>query len=228
MPRLRRKGTVVKLSESGESRVNGYLFVLERSLLTFLPRETARDAVREIDSHLRDRLAAADAVPDERAALEKILSELGPPLRVAQAYSLERTVDEAVVTGKIFAIARAVCHVAMSSVGAFFGGFGLFVGYFLGAGFIILAALKPVFPDNIGVWVNNESVVQGLDLAGFRMGGGPSAYRTEHMVGGYWVIPIWLILGLVLLFLTHRSARKFLGWWRRRRSSFTVTVRPAL
>ena len=60
----------MKLSDSGESRVNGYLFVLERSLLTFLPRETARDAVREIDSHLRDRIAGAEGVPDEHAALE--------------------------------------------------------------------------------------------------------------------------------------------------------------
>jgi hypothetical protein len=47
------------------------------------------------------------------------------------------------------------------------------------------------------------------------------------MVGGYWVIPIWLITGFALLFLTHRGARKFLGWWRRRRPSFTLTVRPA-
>jgi len=42
------------------------------------------------------------------------------------------------------------------------------------------------------------------------------------------VIPIWLVTGFVLLFLTYRGARKFLGWWRRRRPSFTVTVRPAL
>src|SRR5215470_1844151 len=130
---LLQKGTDVKLSESGESRVNGYLFVLERSLLTFLPRDTARDAVREIDSHLRDRIAAAEAVPDERAALEKILNELGPPLRVAQAYSVERVVDEAVVTGRITAILRAVWHVAMSGVTGFFAGFLVLCGSLVGA-----------------------------------------------------------------------------------------------
>ena len=217
----------MKLSETGESRVNGYLFVLERSLVTFLPREVARDAVREIDSHIHDRVAAAEPSPDERTALEAILGELGPPLRVAQAYSVERTVDEAVVTGKLIAVARAVWHVAMSTVGGFFAGFALFVGYFLGASFIVLSALKPIFPDHIGVWVNNESVANGLDI-GWRMGGGPSALRHEHMVGGYWVIPMWLIAGSVLLFVTHRGARTFLAWWRRRRPSFTVTVRPAL
>ena len=51
------------LSESGESRVNGYLFVLERSLKTFLPHDVVRDAVREIESHLRERIAAVDRAP---------------------------------------------------------------------------------------------------------------------------------------------------------------------
>ena len=50
----------MNLTETGESRVNGYLFVLERSLKTFLPRDVVRDAVREIESHLRERVAAVD------------------------------------------------------------------------------------------------------------------------------------------------------------------------
>ena len=215
------------LSETGESRVNGYLFVLERSLSTFLSRDSIRDVVREIDSHLRERIAAAEPVPDERAALEKILGDLGPPLRVAQAYSVERTVDEAVVTGKIFAIVRAVWHVAMSTVTGFFAGFGLFMGYLLGVGFIIVAAMKPIFPDNVGIWVGNRSISEGLDV-GWRAGMHVAGSGNEHMVGGYWVIPIFLMAGFGLLFLTHRGARMFLGWWRRRRPSFTVCVRPAL
>jgi hypothetical protein len=217
----------VILSDTGTSRVNGYLFVLERSLATFLPRDSVRDAVSEIDSHLRDRIAAADAVPDERAALEKILSDLGPPVRVAQAYSVERTVDEAVVTGKILAIVRAVWHVAMSTVSGFFAGLGLFIGYVMGGGFVVLALLKPLFPDNIGIWVNDRSIANGFDI-GLRMGAGPGVRSGEHLVGGYWVIPIWLVAGFGLVLLTHRGARSFLGWWRRRRPGFSVTVRPAL
>jgi hypothetical protein len=220
----------VKLSDAGESRVNGYLFVLERSLatsLTGLPKDVARDAVREIDSHLRDRIAAASAMPDERTSLEKILSDLGSPQRVAQAYSLERSVDEAVITGRIVAILRAVGHIAMSGLSGFFAGFGLFVGYLMGGSFIVLAALKPLFPDNIGVWVSDTSVASGLDI-GARLGGGPGARAGEHLAGGYWVIPIFLAVGCVLLFFSHRGARKFLGWWRRRHPSFAAVARPAL
>ena len=71
------------LSDVGQSRVNGYLYILERSLATFLPATVVRDAVREIESHLRERIGAVGSVADERATLEQILRELGPPLRVA-------------------------------------------------------------------------------------------------------------------------------------------------
>ena len=54
----------MKLSDIGEARVRGYLFVLERSLKTFLPRDVVTDAVREIESHVRERLESATASPD--------------------------------------------------------------------------------------------------------------------------------------------------------------------
>lgn len=216
----------MKLSEAGESRVNGYLFVLERSLVASLPRDVARDAVREIDSHLRDRIAAANATPDERTSLEKILSELGTPQRVAQAYSIERTVDEAVLSGKIVAILRAVGRVALSGLSGFFAALFLFIGYIVGGAFLIIATAKPIFPDNVGFWVPDDPLATGFDLT-FRGGVGPGV-RHEHLVGGYWVIPICLVVGFVLLFLSHRGARKFLGWWRRRHPSFASSARPAL
>jgi uncharacterized membrane protein len=199
----------MNLTETGESRVNGYLFVLERSLKTFLAADVVRDAVQEIESHVRERIAADDA-PNERVALEKILAELGPPLRVAQAYSAERTIEEAVTTGRFVAIVRALWHLAASTVSGFFVGLALLTGYMVGVAFLVIAILKPIFPANVGL-----HVVGGWPVAL----GAQFPAPLEPVRGGLYIIPICITLGLTALVVTHRCARKFLAWWRLRRLS---------
>lgn len=195
---------------AGESRVRGYLYVLERSLRTFLPKEVVADAVREVESHIRDRVTQVDAVPNEREALERVLNELGPPLRIAQAYAAEMTMEEAAVTGRIIPIARALFHLAATGFVGFATAFGLLTGYLIGAGFIIVAALKPIFPNNTGLWVRN-----GIPRSFGTMSPAPT---DAELVGGYWVIPISLIIGLFILVITHRSARALVRRWRERRA----------
>jgi len=201
----------MNLSPTGESRVNGYLFVLERSLKTFLPRETARDAVREIESHVRERIAAADAMPNERDALERILADLGSPMRVAQAYSAERTIEEAVTTGRFVPIVRAIWQLAATTVRGFFVGLGLFIGYVTAIAFFALAALKPIFPENVGFQFVN----------GIPMGLGAHFPRTPDidLRGGYWIVPLALFCGMGVFVGTHRGARRYLAWWRAKRQS---------
>ena len=198
------------LSETGESRVNGYLYVLGRSLGAFLPKDVKADALREIESHLRERIAAAAATPDERAALERILSDLGPPMRVAQAYSAERIVDEAIATGRVVPVLRAIWHLAVSTVAGFVLAVVLLIGYVLGAGLVIVAAMKPIFPANVGLWT-----VNGVPRAFGAMSPAPPG---AELVGGYWIVPIALALGLLVLVGTHRAARAMLARWRARRA----------
>src|SRR5262249_46784765 len=193
---------------TGESRINGYLFVLERSLKTFLPPDVMRDAVREIESHLRERIASADGAPDERAALEKILAELGPPLKVAQAYSAERTIDEAVTTGRFVPIARALWHLAVSTVSGFFVGLGLLTGYVIGVAFLLIAVLKPIFPANVGL-----HMVGGYPVALGALFPAPA----EPVRGGYWIIPLCLGLGRAAPAGPQLFARKLLGLVQHRR-----------
>ena len=195
------------LTETGESRVRGYLFVLERSLRRFLPESAAVDAVREVESHIRDRVADAELLPDERAALERVLAELGPPLRVAKAYSLEVAAEEAVATGRIIPIARSLFQLAALGVGTFFGAIGLFVGYVVGGAFLVIAAMKPIFPANVGLFVQD-----GL-LPSF----GARFPAPGPPMGGYWVVPIAALVGAGVLVLTHRGARRLIEVWLRRR-----------
>lgn len=196
----------MNLSTTGESRINGYLFVLERSLKTFLPVEVARDAVREIESHLRERVAAADATPNEREAVERILRELGTPMHVAQAYSAERTIDEAVTTGRFVPILRAIWQLAATTVRGFFVGLGLLVGYVTSLGFVTIAALKPIFPDNVGF-----QFVHGVPVG---LGAHFPRSPDIDLRGGYWIIPVALFFGMSIFIATQRGARRYLAWWR--------------
>ena len=203
----------MNLSDVGESRVNGYLFVLQRSLKTFLPPDAVRDAVREIESHLRERMEAADGSPNERETVERILAELGPPLRVAQAYSAERTLEEAVTTGRLVPMFRAMWHLAVTTFAGFGAALGMFAGYFVGFAFLAIAVMKPIFPEHTGLWVDNATGVPHDFGMRFPI---PS---DQHVVGGYWVIPISLVAGLAIVVLTYRGNRRFLTWWRNRRLS---------
>lgn len=197
----------MKLSDGGEARIRGYLFVLQRSLSSFMPKDMANDSLREVESHIRERVIAAPDGPDEKSALEKILGELGPPLKVAQAFAAEITFDEAVATGRVSPILRAL-WMASTSVGGFFAALALFVGYTLGASFVIMALLKPVFPQNVGIHMRD-----GIPVA---FGAIFPAPPNTEVVGGYILVPIFLFAGAVVLAATHAAARAFVAWWHGR------------
>src|SRR3954471_5522901 len=199
----------MQLPSTRESPVNGYLFVLERSLKTFLPADLSRDAVREIESHLRERIEVAAATPDERTAIERILSELGPPLRVAQAYSAERTIDEAVATGRVVPMLRAVWTLALRTFVGSAIATGLFSAYAAGVSLLAIAALKPIFPNNVGLIAANG----GVRVLGAQFPLPPGA----EVYGGYWVIPLSIAAGVAVLVSAHTTTRHYLASWHKRR-----------
>jgi hypothetical protein len=207
----------MKLSDVGESRVRGYLFVLDRSLRSFLPREVASDAVREVESHIRERLDQTDPAPDERAAVERVLGELGPPLRVAQAYSHEMTLDEAITTGRFVPMARAIWHAATTSALGFAWALFVFTGWTMGVSFLAMGVLKPIFPQNVGFFtLNGQPRGFGVEFA---LPPGTEAH------GGYWIIPLALLAGLATLVVTQRLSRRALAWMRSRKAPARIALR---
>jgi len=126
---------------------------------------------------------------------------------VAQAYAAEITFEEAVATGRPVPVFRALWLVA-TSVQGFFAALALLVGYAMGLGFIIVAALKPIFPQNVGLILRD-----GVPTA---FGAVSTIGPGMEVVGGYGLIPLSLFVGVATLLLTHRMARAFVGWWRGR------------
>jgi len=157
-------------------------------------------------------------VSDERAAVERVLAELGPPLRVAQAYSHEMTLDEAVVTGRFVPMARALWHAATTSVVGFLWAIFVFVGWTTGLSFLAVAVVKVFFPNNVGVFtLNGVFVGAGAEFA--------LPPGTEAHPFGYWVIPVAFAIGLAILVGTQRASRRMLGWLRSRKPPARIALK---
>jgi len=197
------------LSDAGEARIRGYLFMLESSLRTFVASEMATDVAREIESHIRERARESSALPNERDALERLLREFGTPHRIAQAYSIELAVEEAVSTGRLGATARAIYSLAVNTVQGFFVGLGVLVGYMVGVAALLVALLKPIFPNNVGV-LFTDGEFRGIG-AQFWL---PPNSEARF---GWIVAAACAVGGSVLLVLTRRLARAYLERVRERR-----------
>ena len=195
------------LSQTGESRVRGYLYLLEQSLRASSSAPLAADAVREVESHIRERVAESSGMPNEREALETILTRLGSPSTMARAYSLEMIMEEAAIGGRLVAVLRSLFHAAATGVAGYFTAMLLFLGYCSGAAFISVALLKPIFPNNVGLWIYE---------GGASLGGQFPAPEGVTPLGGYWIIPICLAVGLFILVFTHRCARRWVARVRQR------------
>ena len=199
------------LSEAGQTRLRGYVWLLDRALRTRLPQGAARQALKEIEGHLHARIAETDDGGNEALALERILAELGAPLRVAHAYSADRNLDDAVRTGRLLPILRSIADAAFATVFGFIAAIAIFTGYVSGVAFLIIGLAKPIFPNNVGFWRLPGPI--GIPASiGFKWN------TTETPAGGNWVILVGVVAGLALLALTHWSARAFLRWYRARRT----------
>jgi len=192
------------LSDAGEARVRGYLYILDRSLRSSLPAAVASDAVREVESHIRDRIAETNPLPDERAALERVLAAIGTPTRVARAYSLELSVEEALVTGRFLATLRVVWLMASTTFAGFVAALFLLTGYFAGVGFLVVGFLTAILPARFGMEVGRGS----LNFGPF------SGRPGSELYSGWPVVVLCLVMGLGFLVLTHKGARAWLRWIR--------------
>jgi ABC-type Fe3+-siderophore transport system permease subunit len=85
---------------------------------------------------------------------------------------------------------------------------GLFSAYAGGIAFLAIAALKPIFPNNVGL----IGASRGRWTLGAQFPLPPGA--TVH--GGYWIIPLSIVCGMGILVFAHTTTHHYLAAWRKR------------
>jgi hypothetical protein len=190
-----------------QKSMEAYLAALRRQLRDLMD-EDVRDIVEEIHAHILDR-TSGDPSPERIAPT---LAALGSPQQLALRYHTDELVQRAQLTRSPALLFRTLLRWAALSV----GGMAVFmlsgIGYCIGGMLWAMAFLKAFFPRQAGL---NIEYTQGhLSSAGFGAGSGP---HTGHDPIGLWLIPICLVLGSGILFLTFRLGMWSLRWFARPR-----------
>jgi hypothetical protein len=192
------------LTAESQKTTDAYLAALRRQLRDLLD-EDARDIVEEIRTHILDK-TSGDAPADSVAST---LAALGTPEDLASRYRTEELLNRAKMARSPGYIVRSFARWATITVSGIIVFLLSVLGYCLGGGLFILGALKLIYPHKTGVY----GVFTEHNSSLYFQSGGP----TGHDLLGLWLVPIGLIVGGGLLFLTFRfdlwSIRKF---WRPR------------
>jgi hypothetical protein len=170
-----------------------YLAQLERELHPLPAGERGR-ILQEIGGHLAER---AEAGPQ---TLHATIVQLGTPRSLARSFIDDAALSDALSTGKALHILWAILSRAGRSLAwVSLGTVGVLL-YLFAAAFLIMAVLKPVMPERVGMWANSY----GDGVINFGVMGGPIQRGPELL--GWWIIPIslaaaiafWLAAGWVL------------------------------
>ena len=183
-------------ADAARRRLDMYLGEV-RGVLRGLDPAEVREILDELKSHVLDRVGGEAGLTD--TAVQAALTGLGPPRILGGDYlgrSVAATVEKSRSPWRVLAAAYRLTRLSA-------GAFALFIvsllGYAIGAGLIVTALLKPFMPNRTGMWVSGKGADLDISLG---VVGRPHAPHTEVL--GWWIIPIGLVLGAVLLLTTWR------------------------
>ncbi|MBW4037539.1 MAG: hypothetical protein HIU91_01460 [Acidobacteria bacterium] len=180
-------------------QIDAYLAALRNHLapLTLAERE---DILREIGAHIRDSVDVLGT------PIETALARLGPPEVLAAQYRDGLLVRAASRSLSPVLLLRATLRLATKGfvgVVVFFCGF---TGYITGTSLILTGVLKPFMPTSVGLWTSKTTAVWQSNGPTF----GIQTNHPPHEILGWWAIPIGLIGGALILFVTTFAIRTFL------------------
>jgi hypothetical protein len=188
------------MADEANQKMEAYLGKL-RQRLRGMNDDDAREIVEELRSHIRDKAAASGQMTAE--GVDRALASLGSPEDLASQYMTDDLLARAVVSRSPLRIVQSLFRWASLSIAGLVVLLCSIVGYFLGAVFIVVAALKPFHPGTAGLW-RLPSRADDFELS-VRLGFG-SAPGSGRELLGWWIVPIGLGAGCALVMLTTRFA----------------------
>jgi uncharacterized membrane protein len=197
-------------AEMLQKRIDSYLAELRRCLGE-LPPEEVHDILQEIRGHILDRAEASGELTEER--LVAILKALGRPEEIAPLYQVDSVVAKARVSLSPRIVLRGIHRWSVVS------GWGLVLfvlgiaGYATGFSLMLSGLCKLIWPHEVGAWVGPGE---------FNIG--TNASPAAHDVLGWWLVPIGLGLGALVVVGTTRLLRWTLRFARIRRPTGAAAV----
>jgi len=154
------------------------------------------EIISELRSHLLDRQAQGK---------EDLLAGFEAPDVLASDFVAEYALRGALAQGTSWALGRALLIAARDSLLALFLLLPLVLVQITALCLLVVAALKPFMPQEVGLWVGPDNFYVGVN----------NDNPAVHEVLGWWGIPI-LAAGSVLLFWISTRAMRALVRWRLR------------
>lgn len=193
-------GSGASSSRAMDARVEDYLERL-RKALAGLSREAAFDILEELRSHILEKAASNEDGDITPAAVENALAALGSPEELAAEYMADDLLERASRGWSPVLLLRGLLRWASLSAAGVLVFIGCVIGYFLGGSFMLCAILKPMHPQNAGLW----RLADGANSFSLRLGFGTiPAGGTELL--GWWIVPLGLLMGGGLCFVTTQIA----------------------
>lgn len=199
------------MADDPQQKIEVYLHRI-REGLRGLRTEERREILEELRSHIMEKSTAGGMTG---AAVDAALESLGSPEELAREYVTDELLARAEVSRSPLRILDSLFRWASMSVAGFFVLLGAITGYFLGVVFVLVAVLKPFHPETAGLWASRDA--SGDLSLSVHMGFGYAPVRG-HEVLGWWIVPIGLLSGCLLVILTTRFGLWCARLYRKSRS----------
>ena len=180
---------------------------VRRGLRGLSAGETA-DILEELRSHIIDRAREPGELTP--ASVAAAVAGLGDLRELASAYAAGRIAAPVEERRSPWWMLGAAFRLARLSVWGFVVFIASLLGYGIGASLVLTAVIKPFAPKYAGLWMSGHGETFSLDL------GVHGDLMTGQELLGWWIIPLGLVLGALLLWLTWLFNRAALRGVRKR------------